>query len=180
MNYEWLIAKRILRKEGQSRNSTRPIIRITLTGIIISMAVMIASIAVVTGFQKEIREKISGFGADIQITSFDMNNSFESSPISMNQPFYPSLEKIEGIRHIQIFATKAGIIKNGTEIQGVILKGVGSDYDWSFFKDKLKAGKILSLNDTAKSDEVLLSKNIADKLKLKAGDSFIMHFIQQP
>src|SRR5689334_25058018 len=92
MNYEWLIAKRILRKEGQSLNSTRPIIRITLTGIIISMAVMIASIAVVTGFQKEIREKISGFGAHIQITSFDMNNSFESSPISIKQPFYPSLE----------------------------------------------------------------------------------------
>ncbi len=192
MNYEWLIAKRILRRparhaftveqaaEGQSRNSTRPIIRITLIGIIISMAVMIASIAVVTGFQKEIREKISGFGAHIQITSFDMNNSYESSPVSMNQPFYPSLNKVEGIRHIQVFAKKAGIIKAGADIQGVILKGVGSDYDWDFFKDKIKAGKVLSLNDTAKSDDVLISQKVADKLHLKTGDSFIMHFIQQP
>ncbi len=193
MNYEWLIAKRILRKparhalasglaggEGQKRNSTRPIIRITITGIIISMAVMIAAIAVVTGFQKEIREKISGFGAHIQITSYDMNNSFESSPISIRQPFYPLLEKVDGIRHIQVFATKAGIIKTGTEIQSVLLKGVGSDYDWDFFKDKIITGKVLSLNDTVKSDEVLISQKIAEKLKLKVGDTFIMHFIQQP
>jgi len=193
LNYEWLIAKRILSRparhasvfepdggETQSRNSTRPIIRITLTGIIISMAVMIAAIAVVTGFQKEIREKISGFGAHIQITGFDMNNSYESSPVSMNQQFYPSLDTMEGIRHIQVFATKAGIIKTGTEIQGVLLKGVGSDYDWDFFKDKIKGGKVLSLSDTAKSDEVLLSQKIADKLKLNVGDTFIMHFIQMP
>jgi lipoprotein-releasing system permease protein len=98
----------------------------------------------------------------------------------MNQPFYPSLDKTEGIRHIQVFATKAGIIKTGTDIQGVMLKGVGSDYDWNFFRDKMKSGKVLSLSDTAKSDEVLLSQKIASQLHLDTGDTFVMHFIQQP
>ena len=122
MNYQWLIAQRILRKSGSEKKSTRPIIRIALTGIALGMAVMIVALAVVTGFQREIREKIIGFGSHIQITSFDMNNSYESSPISKKQSFYPSLDTVEGIKHIQVFATKAGIIKTGTEIPGVMLK----------------------------------------------------------
>ncbi|MBK5286029.1 MAG: ABC transporter permease [Bacteroidia bacterium] len=180
MNYQWLIASRILRKGGQSHNSTRPIIRIALTGIALGMAVMITAVAVVTGFQREIREKIIGFGSHIQITSFDMNNSFESSPISKQQSFYPSLDTVQGIKHIQVFATKAGIIKTGTEIQGVMLKGVGSDYDWTYFRNKILSGKILSLNDSAKSDDILISKKISQRLELKVGDKLIMHFIQQP
>ena len=180
MNYHWLIAQRILRRQRGEKNSTRPIIRIALTGIAIGMAVMIVALAVVMGFQREIREKVIGFGSHIQVTSFDMNNSFESSPINRNQPFYPSLDTMEGVRHIQVFATKAGIIKTGTEIQGVMLKGVGTDYDWSFFRNKIISGKIISLNDSAKSDEVLISKKISNRLKLGVGDKFIMHFIQQP
>ena len=180
MNYHWLIAQRILRRRDKEKSSTRPIIRVALTGIAIGMAVMLVALAVVTGFQKEIREKVIGFGSHIQITSFDMNNSFESSPIEKNQPFYPALDTVEGIKHIQVFATKAGIIKTGTEIQGVMLKGVGSDYDWTFFRDKMAKGKVLSVTDTAKSDEVLISKKISKLLKLGLGDKLIMHFIQQP
>ena len=140
---------------------------------------MIASVAVLTGFQIELREKISGFGAHIQITGFGSSNSYESSPINMNQPFYPSLEKEDGIRHIQVFATKAGIISTETDKQGALLKGVGSDYDWDFFRDKIVEGNVLSLNDTTKSNEVLLSQKIASKLNLHTGDAFTMHFIQE-
>ncbi|HLG34222.1 MAG TPA: FtsX-like permease family protein [Bacteroidia bacterium] len=180
MNYHWLIAQRILKRGGTEKSSTRPIIRIALTGIAIGMAVMIVALAVVTGFQREIREKVIGFGSHIQITSFDMNNSFESSPINKNQPFYPSLDTLENVRHIQVFATKAGIIKTGTDIQGVMLKGIGSDYDWSYFRNKIISGKIISLNDSAKSDEVLISQKVSMRLKLGVGDKLIMHFIQQP
>ena len=109
-----------------------------------------------------------------------MNNSFESSPISKNQPFYPSLDTMNGVKHIQIFATKAGIIKTGTQIQGVMLKGVGSDYDWSFFLKKMVEGKVLNISDTAKTDDVIISKKISKLLKLSVGDKLIMHFIQQP
>lgn len=180
MNYHWLIAQRILKKGGTVKSSTRPIIRIALTGIAIGMAVMIVALAVVMGFQREIREKVIGFGSHIQITSFDMNNSFESSPINRNQTFEPSLGTLEGVKHIQVFATKAGIIKTGTDIQGVMLKGVGSDYDWTYFRSKIISGKILSLSDSAKSDEVLISKKNSQRLKLNVGDKLIMHFIQQP
>ena len=84
-----------------------------------------------------VRNKVIGFGSHIQITNFDSQNTYEASPINKNQDFYPSLDTIDGIQHIQIFATKAGIIKTKDEIYGVIVKGVGSDFDWKFFNDKL-------------------------------------------
>ena len=106
------------------------------------MTVMFVSIAILTGFQKQIREKVIGFGAHIQITRFDENSSFEPRPVSMKQSFYPNLENVRGIRHIQVYANKAGIIKTKDQIQGVVLKGVWKDYDWSFFKDKIIAGSM--------------------------------------
>lgn len=138
---------------------------------------MIVAVAMVTGFQKEIREKVIGFGAHIQISHYDANNSYESSPVSVHQDFYPSLASEEGIRHVQVFALKAGIIKTETEIEGVVLKGVGSDYDPTFFEDKIVDGKPLVVSDSGRTNDVLISKTQADRLKLKAGDDLLMYFI---
>ncbi len=140
---------------------------------------MIIAVAMVTGFQREIREKVIGFGAHIQISNFDANNSYESTPVSMKQDFYPSLEHQDGIKHIQVFALKAGIIKTTSEIEGVVFKGVGSDFDWSFFQDKIVEGKPFTVKDTGKTNEVLISKVQASRLSLKTGDDLIMYFINQ-
>jgi lipoprotein-releasing system permease protein len=150
-----------------------------MISIALSVAVMIISIAIVTGFQKEIREKVIGFGAHIQISNYDSNNSYESSPVSVNQPFYPSLENEKGVKHIQVFATKAGIIKTSSEIEGVVFKGVGSDFDWSFFNNKIVSGKAFTVSDTGKTNEVLISQVQANRLNLKTGDDLIMYFINQ-
>ena len=184
MNTELFIAKRLILAKSKSSNTgfirTAPIINIAILGIALGMAVMIIAIAIVTGFQSEIRDKVIGFGSHIQITNYDFNSSFEPNPINKNQQFYPHLDTIPGIRHIQVYATKAGIIKTDNEIQGVVLKGIGSDFDWSFFKNKIIEGTHFQLSDTLKSNNILISRYIASKLKLKAGDDLIMYFIQRP
>ncbi|MDP4281518.1 MAG: FtsX-like permease family protein [Bacteroidota bacterium] len=141
------------------------------------MTVMFVSIAILTGFQQQIRDKVVGFGAHILITQYDENSSLEPRPVSIHQPFYPGIEKTPGIRHIQVFATKAGIIKSQGQIQGAILKGIGKDYDWSFFKNRIVYGKILQLPDTGKSNDVLISKVLASMMNLKTGDDLRMYFI---
>lgn len=175
MNTEQFIARRLIK--GGSGSFSDPVVRIAIISVALGLAVMIISVAIVTGFQRQIREKIVGFGAHIQIAKFDSNNSYEFQGISKNQPFYPSLEKKEGIKHIQVFATKAGIIKTAEQIQGVVFKGIGSDFDWSFFNDKLVEGKSFSTIDTGTSSSVIISKNLADLLKLKVGDPLRMYFI---
>jgi lipoprotein-releasing system permease protein len=175
MKTEQFIARRLIK--GGPGSFSAPVIRIAIVSVALGLAVMIVAVAIVTGFQKQIRDKIIGFGSHIQIAKFDSNNSFEFEPISKNQAFYKKLEKTAGIKHIQVFATKAGIIKTSEQIQGVVFKGVGSDFDWSFFKDKLVEGKTFSTIDTAVGTYVIISKNLADLLKLKTGDPLRMYFI---
>jgi len=175
MNYELLIARRMI--HGGKGSFSGPVVRISVISVTLGLAVMIVSIAIVTGFQIQIRDKITGFGAHIQIAKFDSNNSYEYSPVSMVQPFYPSLEKKAGIRHIQVFATKAGIVQTADQIQGVVLKGVGPDFDWSFFKDKLVEGRSFITGKAEPNDSVIISKTLASLLKLKTGDPLRTYFI---
>jgi lipoprotein-releasing system permease protein len=183
VNTEFFIASRIIRakKERESSNTisgTRPIVRIAVAGISIGLAVMIVAVSIVTGFQKEIRDKVSGFGAHIVITNYDSNTSYEPEPVSTTQSFYPSIDTVKGIHHIQVFATKAGIIKTDDEIEGVVVKGVGKDFDWSFFDKHIIEGKSFRSGDSTASKSALVSEQIAKKLKLKAGDKLYMYFIQ--
>ncbi len=175
MNYERFIAAR-MKSRGQG-NLSRPVLRISIISVALGLAVMIVAIAVVTGFQYQIRDKITGFGAHIQIATFDSNNSYEFSPVSKHQSFYPSLEKEQGIRHIQVFGIKAGIIQSGDEIQGVVLKGVGPDFDWSFFNDKLVEGRTFTTGRAEPNDSVIISQSLASLMKLKTGDPLRTYFI---
>ena len=175
LNTPLFIARRILSKN--KANFSRPIVRIAILSIGLGLTVMFVAVAILTGFQKEVREKVIGFGAHIQISHYDENSSLETKPISMHQDFYPSLETVKGIRHIQVYATKAGIIKTTDQIQGIVLKGIGPDYDVSFFSNKIIAGHFLHLSDTGKTNDVLISKNLASLLKLHLNDDIRMYFI---
>lgn len=175
MNVELFIAGRIISKS--KANFSKPIVRMGVISVALGLSVMIISVAIVTGFQQQIRDKVIGFGSHIVITSFQVNTSFEPSPISINQPFYSSLDSLPGVRHIQVFATKAGIIKTDDQIEGVVLKGVGPDYDWSYFKEKLVDGNIFIVEDTVSTDDVIISKSLASRLKLKTGDPLRMYFV---
>ena len=98
----------------------------------------------------------------------------------IHRNLFPKIKQIPGIRHIQVFATKAGIIKTDEDIQGVVLKGIGSDFDWSYFKSNMVDGSVFTVTDTGRTDKVIISKKISDMLRLKTGDSFAMHFVQDP
>ena len=157
---------------------SRPIVAIATAGITIGIAVMIVSLAVVTGFQQEIQKKMIGFGAHVQINSISLSNNRETSRVPVDQEFYPFLDTVPGIRHIQIYATKAGVIETKDNIQGVMLKGVGPDMDTGFFKKHLVKGRLLELNDTTGTREVLLSKYLADRLQLEVEDELTVYLFK--
>lgn len=153
---------------------------ITVTAIALSLAIMIIAVAVVTGFKKEISEKTIGFGSHIQILNYDSNLSYETRPISKNQECLPQIKAIKGIRHIQIYALKPGIIKTDEDIQGVVLKGVGSDFDWDFFRGNLVEGEVFEIPDSVSTNKTVISKTLSLLLRLKVGDKFDMYFVQDP
>lgn len=180
MNLPYFIARRLVKGRSEGTSFSRPINVIAIIGITMGLAVMILAVSTLTGFKKAIREKVVGFGSNIQVIHYDSNLSFETVPVSDTQEFIPAIRKIPGVKHIQVFATKAGIIKTDEDIQGVVLKGIGSDYDWSYFKSNLVDGDVFTVTDTARTDKVIISKKISDMLHLKTGDSFAMHFVQDP
>ena len=180
MNLEFFIARRIIGDREKRKTISRSIIGIAMFSISLGLAVMIIAMAVVTGFKKEISSKVVGFGAHIQIVNFDSNISFETQPVKKTQEFLPDLKNEPGITNVQVFATKAGIVKTKTDIQGVVLKGVGSDYDWGPFQNYIVEGEPFAVSDTAVTNKVLISRTIASLLKLNIGDEFLMFFIQDP
>lgn len=175
MNLEFFISKKII---SSNKGFSKPIVNIAILGIALGLAIMILTLAIVTGFQKDIREKVIGFGSHIQITNYENNESFEGTSIDRNQSFIAELKKNPSIRHIQSFATKAGIIKTKEELQGVIVKGIGSDFDWEFFKKNIIEGEPFSVNNSIKTDKILISKFHKEKLKLKLGDTIVIYFIE--
>jgi len=179
LNTSLFIARRI-GGAGKGKGFSSLIKKIAVVSISLGLAVMIISMAVVTGFQNEIRDKVIGFGAHVQITNFDYNISFEPQPISSQQDFLDDIRKLNGVKHIQVFATKPGIIKTDDDIHGIIFKGVGPDFDWSFFSDRLVTGNILTMDDTLRSEEAIISRLISRRLQLEKGDDLFIYFIQDP
>lgn len=179
MNTEFFIAKRISRDKNNRHRFSGDIIGIAVFGIILGLAVMIVAVCVVTGFKREIRNKIIGFGSHIQILNYDSNLSFETKPVTSTLPFLDEIRALPDVSHIQAFGLKAGIIKTENDIQGLVLKGVDRDYDWSFFDRSLIEGTSIRINDSILSNEIVISSFLARKLKLKVGDSFQMWFIQE-
>ncbi len=178
MSIEYFIAKRIHFQQGK-KNISRPAVRIATIGIALGLAVMLISVAVVIGFKNEIRNKTIGFGGHIQITNFDNNNTYAMQPIRVDNALIKKISSIEGVKHVERFATKPGIIKTDTEFQGIVIKGIDSNFDWDFFKANLVSGRIIDVSKKIPSNEVILSSYLAGLLGLKLGDSFFTYFIQE-
>ena len=180
MNLELFIAKKITNNEKGDGNISHPIISIAKVSIALGISVMILAVAIVTGFKSEITNKVIGFGSHIQITNYDNNSSFETQPIEKSTVSIDQIENISGIKHVQAFATKPGILKTKSEIQGVVLNGVGLDYDWDFFKKHIVEGDTLQLYNNEKSNDILISERLSTLLHLNLGDKISLHFIQNP
>lgn len=177
MNTELFIARRLFFDKKNQHSISKKIINIALVSIALSLTAMIISVSIVTGFKDEVRNKAVGFGGHIQIINFNSDNSAETLPISKNQSFLPALEKLNFIKHIQVFASKPGIIKTKDNIEGVVMKGVGTDYDWDFFKHYLVAGHIPVINDSTRVNDILISEKTSKLLDFHVGDNVFIYFI---
>ena len=177
MNFEFFIARRIIASKDYKSSISAPIIKIAITAIAIGVIMMLVSIATGIGLQKKIREKVSAFNGDIIITNFDTNFSNDSqNPISKDQPFYPVFKNIDGIRHVQVTASKGGVIRTETDFEGVVVKGVGADYDWEYFKDYLVEGTLPNYKGELNED-ILVSEYLVNRLQLKLGDKVTTFFL---
>lgn len=179
MNLPLFISQRLIASKKHQNSISAPIIKIGIVSIALGIVVMLIAIATGTGLQKKIKEKVSGFNGHIQIVNFDTNqSSFNLVPIENNQELINQLKLNKAIQHIQSFAKKAGIIKTAVDFEGIIVKGVDAQYDWNFFKDYLIEGQIPSYKDSI-SNEVLLSKTLADNLHLKLNDTIKVWFVRE-
>ncbi|WP_294083085.1 ABC transporter permease [Proteiniphilum sp. UBA5384] len=181
MNAELFIARRIYK--GDKKNDKQvspPAIKIAIAGIALGLAVMIVAVCIIVGFKKEVRAKVVGFGSHIQITAFESSSSYEHTPISFSDTLANKLKANSDILHFQEFITKPSIIKTDDDFMGVVLKGVSEEYNWDFFRKNLTEGTIIHPDDTTAGNQAIISNVIADKLRLKTGDSFTCYFVQEP
>lgn len=180
MNFELFIARRIIKAKQYKSSVSSPIIKIAILAIALGIVMMLISIAVSIGLQQKIREKVSAFNGHILISKYDNNNSVGSAnPISINQDFYPKFSNVNGIKNVQAVANKAGIIRTDTDFDGIILKGVGKDYDWSFFKEYLIAGKVPNVVGEKENSDVLISEYLAKRLGFALDSVVTTNFIKK-
>ena len=202
MNFPFFIAWNVARRGEKSFSQF--IIRIAIAAVAISVAVMLLSTALIAGFKNQIRDKVFGFWGHIHITETDLDRMLlEMYPISRDQPFYPHLDTVRqidylatenyfgmevertrrtrgGIRHIQVFALKPGIIQVNKEVlEGIFLKGIDEDFDWTFMKGFMVEGELISFPQEGISQDILISRQTADRLEVGVGDAFIVNFVQE-
>ena len=178
MNYEYFLAKRIIGNKSYKSSVSAPIIKIGIAAIAISTIVMLIAIATGIGLEHKIRDKAVAFNGHITISNFDSNASEGAQvPISKDQNFYPEFNSVQGVSHVQAVANKFGIIRTNTDFEGLFLKGVGTDYDWRYFKEFLIEGRLPTYTQKY-SNEVLISKYLADRLGFVVGDNFQMYFMK--
>jgi len=177
MNFPLFIAKRIYSDKGDKKKVSRPAIQIATVGVAIGLAVMIISVCVVLGFKNSIRDKVIGFGSHIQVENFNSIQSSDPYPICTDKNILNNIKNINGVKHIQRFALKPGILKTDVDFLGVIFKGIGPEYDETFLKNNLIDGTIPEYSDSSTSNKLLISKIMANALNLKVGDKVFSYFI---
>ena len=178
MNWKLFVAQRIYRSREGEKEVSKPAVLIARWGIAIGLAVMIVAVAVVIGFKHEVRDKVVGIGSDIVITNFDGQKSYETKPIAAGDSLMEALHATSGVKHVQRYSTKPGMIMTDDNFLGMVLKGVSQEYDWTFLKKHLQEGEIPAFSDTASTNRTLISRTIANKLHLKTGDKLYTYYIQ--
>ncbi len=177
MNLPLFIARRINGSEGQRREVSRPAIRIATIGVAIGLAVMIITVSVVFGFKHTIRDKVVGFGSHIQVENYMAQQLSAPVPISISDSLMNVMKQLPGIRHVERYALTQGILKTDDDFLGVAFKGVGSDYDTTFLSEHIVEGKMPKFSDGQSKYPLLISRMMADKLQLKAGEKVYAYFI---
>ncbi len=180
MNFELFIAKRIIASKQYKSSVSSPIIKIAILAIALGMIMMLISVATSIGLQQKIREKIAAFNGHVIISKYDNTNSVVSAkPISLNQDFYPEFNSVSGIDYVQAVANKLGIVRTENDFEGIVLKGIGKDYNWKFFKEYLVAGNVPNVIEDKENKELLISEYLSKRLGFKLGSTVTTHFFKE-
>lgn len=174
----FLLARRILKDKGD--RFSRPIVYLSVGGVSLGLVIMMIAIGVTSGYKQEIRNKVIAMGSHIRITHYDQNYSFEQVPINQHSDCILQLKNNPDVVEVQNFATKVGIIKTDDQVEGMVLKGVDETFSWDFFQKNIIQGEGFSTTDTTASNSIIVSKRMADKLRLKVGDKVHTYFVQDP
>lgn len=179
MNFPLFIARRIYSDHiGDQQKVSKPAIRIAVAGVAIGLAVMIISVCVVLGFKHTIRDKVVGFGSHIQVANFyTLQSSAIDQPIAIGDSMMNVLKRTDGVKHVQRFAMKQGILKTDNDFLGVMFKGVGPEFDSTFIHKSMVEGSIPHFSDQQSTNRILISKDMASKLRVKAGERIFAYFI---
>ncbi len=175
---QFQLANKLLR--DKESHYARPIVNLSIAGVALGLVIMIAAIAVTSGYKKEIRDKVIGMGSHIRISNYDNNYSFESVPFERNQFFIQELRDNPDIKNLQYFSTKVGIIKTSNQVEGIVLKGIDTSFFWEDFEKNIIAGKKIHLPDTQAGKDILISSKLSKKLNIKVGDKVRTYFVQDP
>lgn len=179
MNLELLIARRLLKGNGTKAVSV-PIVRIALAGIALGVCVMLLSIFIITGFKKEITDKLSGFSSHLNVGAYGINNSFAGDKILVNDTLFTAIGQIKGVKDEYVYITKPAILKGKDEIHGVVLRGVDSLFRGDFFRKSLKSGSWPEYRQDVTSNDIVISSSVADLLSVGTGDKITAYFVQEP
>ena len=177
MNLPFFLASRINKDHTATRKVSRPAIKIGMWGVAIGLAVMIISVCVVIGFKHTIRDKVIGFGSHITVSEFVSMQENANQPVCMDDSTLQRLKSIPGIAHVQRFAMKQGILKTDEDFLGVMFKGVGPEFDSTFIATNMVEGHMPTFSDTVSTNQLVISRLMADKLRVKAGDRIFAYFL---
>lgn len=178
MALPFYIARHLYAGGNPSHKASRPAIRIAMLGIAIGMATMIVSISVVLGFKHTIRDKITGFGSHIVVSNYmTLQTTDQTHPVNANDSLVKKIKGIQGVKHVQRYSQKQGVLKTDDDFLGVMFKGVGEDYDTTFLAENLLAGKMPKFSAEKSARQLLVSKSMADKLRLSVGGKVFAYFL---
>ena len=176
--FTWYVARRLFQHTDDVKRVSKPAIRIATLGVAIGVATMLISTSIVLAFQSEIRNKVIGFGSHIQVINYDSHNADEYKPIVFNEETLSLLDSVPAAETIAPFCIKPGMLKTDDAFRGVVLKGLGSRYDYSFFRNHLVDGEIVSFQDTTVTNKLIISDALSKQMNLQVGSAVYAYFFE--
>lgn len=176
--FTWFIASRLFRHSDDVKRVSKPAIRIATLGVAVGVAIMLLSTGVVLAFQSEIKNKVLGFGSHIQVINYDSQNAEQYKPIVFNQETLSVLDSVPGAQTVSPFCIKPGMLKTDNTFRGVMFKGVGERYDYSFFRNHLVDGEISSFPDTSNTGKLIISQSLSKQMSLKVDSDVYAYFFE--
>lgn len=176
--FTWYVARRLFQHTDDVKRVSKPAIRIATLGVAIGVATMLISTSIVLAFQDEIRNKVIGFGSHIQILNYDSQSAEQYEPIVFNEEIFSLLDSVPGAKYIAPFCMKPGMLKTDDAFRGIVFKGVGSRYDYSFFHNHLVTGEIIPFQDTVSTNKLIISQSLSKQMNLSVGSSVYAYFFE--